>query len=143
MEIVIKNEQTNKKIYLHKKKTIDLVTSGTSVLETVDALNSVELKVKDVVVLIDREQGGKDNLKTKNLKLFSVFTISSMISILSKKQKINEQTVSNVKAFLKSNQSVKPTTVGFCFFFFFCIFVFFLIFECGVWDIFKKNPQNY
>ena len=38
----------------------DVVTSGSSVMETVEALASVDLRVSDAVVLLDRFQGGKD-----------------------------------------------------------------------------------
>jgi len=85
----------------------DLVTSGTSVLETVGELNKVGLSVKSAVVLIDREQGGKENLKNHQIDLYSCYTISKMLEILSYHHKIDAPMVSKVKQFLSDHSKVK------------------------------------
>jgi len=86
----------------------DLVTSGMSVLETLDALNAVKLVCTDVVVLIDREQGGRENLKQYGLNLHSALTISEILAILSKHQKLSDEVVQSVKDFIAANKVVKP-----------------------------------
>eukprot|EP01083_Nonionella_stella_P152370 488319_1 len=85
----------------------DLVTSGTSVLETVCELNKVGLNVRSAVVLIDRQQGGKENLSNNNIDLYSCYTISTMLEILTKHKKIDSDTIAKVNQFLKDNSSVK------------------------------------
>merc|ERR1712223_2328839 len=45
----------------------DVVSSGMSVLETVEELKKEKLKITDVIVFLDREQGGKENLKENNI----------------------------------------------------------------------------
>ena len=47
----------------------DVVTTGGSVLETVDVLKSVGLQCSYAVVLLDREQGGAENLLARGIEL--------------------------------------------------------------------------
>lgn len=54
----------------------DIVTDGTSKLEAIQPLEDAGLVVKDLVVLIDREQGGRELLAGKGYTLHSVLTIS-------------------------------------------------------------------
>eukprot|EP00983_Pelagomonas_calceolata_P083997 1156272-Pelagomonas_calceolata.AAC.10 len=59
------------------------------------------LKVTDVVVLIDREQGGEAHLKKNGLALHAAFKLSQLLDVLVKHEK--------VRAFIKprAGQSYK------------------------------------
>lgn len=87
----------------------DLITSGISILETVDPLKQEGLIVKDVVLLIDRQQGGRENLEERNINLHSVMTISDILSTLLLEGRIDNKTASQVSTFINQNQRV---TVG-------------------------------
>ena len=81
----------------------DVVTTGSSVRETVEALTSEGLKVHDAVVLLDREQGGKENLAATGVQLHSVISISQLLDCLLKVDKIDQAMVDSVKRFLAEN----------------------------------------
>ncbi|MFA6486214.1 MAG: orotate phosphoribosyltransferase [Candidatus Magasanikbacteria bacterium] len=82
----------------------DLVTSGASVFETIDPLQHEGLKVTDIVVLVDREQGGKKHIAEKGYNLYSVLTISEMLNVLEAEGKLDAEMVDKVKEFIKNNQ---------------------------------------
>lgn len=75
----------------------DLVTTGSSVIETADELEAAGIKVKDVAVLIDREQGGALNLSTRHFTLYSAFTLKHLLSVLAYSNLLpeNEKTIVN------------------------------------------------
>lgn len=85
----------------------DLVTSGSSVLETIEPTEHEGLKVTDVVVLLDRQQGGKENLSDKGYNLHTVFSMSELLQTLLEKNKIDQQTHDNTMKFIQDNQVKK------------------------------------
>ncbi len=82
----------------------DLVTSGSSVFETIEPIEIEGLKTTDVVVMLDREQGGKKHISEKGKNLHSVITISELVEILQQNNKLDSETVQKVKEFIQNNQ---------------------------------------
>jgi orotate phosphoribosyltransferase len=60
----------------------DLITRGDSKMEAVTPLEAAGLTVQDILVLIDREQGGAADLAGRGYALHSVFRLSEMIEVL-------------------------------------------------------------
>jgi len=85
----------------------DLVTSAMSCFETIGPLKDQKLEVHDVVVLLDREQGGETNLKNGGINLHSVFKLSEVLDILEAAGKIQPSMSKDVKDFIRNNQVVK------------------------------------
>lgn len=54
----------------------DIITDGASKLEAIQPLEEAGLVVKDLVVLVDREQGGRELLAARGYALHAVLTIS-------------------------------------------------------------------
>lgn len=83
----------------------DVITSGKSILETVEPLQQEGLTVTDAVVLVDREQGGRKHLAEKGIRLHAVCTISSIVKTLVEKKKIDEQIADATLRFIRSHQT--------------------------------------
>ncbi|XP_078084490.1 uridine 5'-monophosphate synthase [Mustelus asterias] len=81
----------------------DVVTSGSSVLETAEVLRKEGLKVTDAVVLLDREQGGRARLEEEGIRLHSVCSLSRLLEILHCQGKIDSEMVESVNAFIRKN----------------------------------------
>ena len=57
----------------------DVITTGTSALKAVRACKEIGLKVIGVFAVVDREEGGKENLEKEGLSLYSLFKISELL----------------------------------------------------------------
>lgn len=82
----------------------DVVTTGSSIMETVHDLQNEGLKVTDTIVVVDREQGGVANLEAKGVKMHALMTLSQIIEYLHEANKIGEDIVDEIKKYLKDNQ---------------------------------------
>lgn len=78
----------------------DLITSGSSILETIKPLEEVGLKVSDAVVLIDREQGGKARLASEGYTVHPVMKLNDILNILLQEEKISQGTYHKVTDFI-------------------------------------------
>lgn len=82
----------------------DVITSGTSILETVDILRKEQLNVTQAFIIIDREQGARDNLKNHNIKVKSLYTVTELMKYLLEANKITQQIMEDVNNYLKTNK---------------------------------------
>lgn len=77
----------------------DVITSGSSILETATDLEAAGLKIKDCVVLIDREQGGRKNLESK-YRLHSILTLPDILQNLLNSNLVNTEERFIIEQFL-------------------------------------------
>ena len=68
----------------------DVITSGSNLVNAIDAIRTDGGIVQDAVVLLDRQQGGSANLKKTGVKLHSFATISRICEILRDNGAIDE-----------------------------------------------------
>lgn len=60
----------------------DVITSGSSILGTTSLLQKEGLLVRDVLVILNREQGGEQHLKEQGITLHSLFSMRHMLETL-------------------------------------------------------------
>ncbi|MEJ5308507.1 MAG: orotidine-5'-phosphate decarboxylase [Anaerolineae bacterium] len=78
----------------------DVITTGGSIVTAIQTMQEAGLKVQDVVVLVDREQGGGATLAEKGLRLHAVLTISQILDTLRDEKCISDTMYEEVKRYL-------------------------------------------
>jgi orotate phosphoribosyltransferase len=84
----------------------DLITRGSSVLETAELLEENRLKVKDVIVLVDREHGATERLRRRGYNLISILKLDVMLNHYMSRGLISEETYNICAEYLHSKQGV-------------------------------------
>ena len=82
----------------------DIVTDGGSKLEAIEPLEAVGLVVEDLVVLIDREQGGRERLAAKGYRLHAVLTISACFDALEAAGLVEPAVLERARAFVRTTR---------------------------------------
>ncbi|NIM45753.1 MAG: orotidine 5'-phosphate decarboxylase, partial [Nitrososphaeria archaeon] len=65
-------------------------------------------KIETILVVVDREQGGRENLEEMGYRVKSVTTISDLIGALRATGTLSHETADEIKDTLKVNPRVKP-----------------------------------
>jgi orotate phosphoribosyltransferase len=91
----------------------DLITRGGSILETASLLEENGLRVKDVIVLIDREQGAAERLRRHGYNLISILKLDVMLTRYVSQGLISEETYRVCAEYTRSKRSENQTgTLG-------------------------------
>jgi len=76
----------------------DLVTSGGSVIKAIEQLTEAGLIVRDVAVLIDREQGGTEAIQAKGYTLHAALTMPHILNVLHQTGRISAKELARAGA---------------------------------------------
>lgn len=81
----------------------DVVSEGLSKLEGIRPLEELGAKVKHVMVVVNREQGGKENLEKLGYKVHALARISELVNCLLQNKHITEEQANAVLNYVKKN----------------------------------------
>ncbi len=87
----------------------DLITRGSSILETAELLAENGLKVKDVIVLVDREHGAAERLRRHGYNLMSILKLDVMLNHYKSRGLISEETYNTCAEYLRDKQGENHT----------------------------------
>ncbi len=79
----------------------DLITRGTSKIEAIEPLKEAGLVVQDVLVLIDREQGGVEDLAQQGYRLHALLKFTDILDTLKASGRITAEQHAQVLDYLK------------------------------------------
>jgi uridine monophosphate synthetase len=82
----------------------DVITDGASKLEAIQPLTGAGLVVEDVLVVLDREQGGRQVLARAGYTLHALGTLSEALEVLVDLGKVNENKRLQVADFIARHQ---------------------------------------
>ena len=80
----------------------DLITGGGSILQTAATLAEAGLVVRDAVALIDRQEGGRQALKSAGINLISILTLEQIANYLMSAGHIQEDQYRRTMEYLGS-----------------------------------------
>jgi orotate phosphoribosyltransferase len=87
----------------------DVISEGLSKVEGIKPLQALGGNVKHLLVVVNREQGGKENLEKLGFRVHALAKISDIVHSLYLNKHISREQVDDVLAFVKQFQEVNNT----------------------------------
>lgn len=81
----------------------DLITKSESKQKSATILEEAGLIVRDILVLVDREQGGKQQLEALGYKLHAFFTVSELLDVFRQSDQMSEEMHQEIFSYLFPN----------------------------------------
>ena len=81
----------------------DLITQAGTKLEAIKSVKQAGLKVAGILVLIDREQGGKQQLEKAGCKVSTVYQLSNLLTFYVEEGRITKEKADEVQAYIQAN----------------------------------------
>ena len=82
----------------------DLITNADSKFEAIAVIERHNFVVRDVLVLVDREQGGAQQLAGRGYRLYAVLLISEMLRYYTDEKRISKTTAREVMRYIRVNR---------------------------------------
>ncbi len=80
----------------------DLATTGGSKFEAIEKLTAVGLKVRDIVVLVDRQSGARESLEQAGYAMHSVLTITQLLDYYESTGRVEKGRIDETRGFLSA-----------------------------------------
>ena len=87
----------------------DMATNAYSKLKFIDGIRQSGGIVKDVVIVLDREQGGVEALSKEDVKLHSLITLKELLGYMKENGMIDEDKYNKILIYLKQNAKNNKT----------------------------------
>ena len=97
-------------VYHPNQRTLimdDLLAGGGSILETALQLGEAGLVVRDAVVLLDRQQGGREHLRRQGINLTALLSLEVLMNYLSSHDKIGKEWYRKSMEFLEAHRHLE------------------------------------
>ena len=84
----------------------DILSSGKSVRESIDILKEYNYEISEVILIVDREEGGYDDLIRRGIKVISLFKITDILDILLTNNLIEEHQKTKCLTYIKKQNDL-------------------------------------
>jgi uridine monophosphate synthetase len=82
----------------------DMATNAFSKIRFIDGIKHAGGVVNDVLIVLDREQGGVESLAEKGVKLHSLITLKELLSYMKENNMVDDNKFNEILIYLKQNK---------------------------------------